>query len=762
MASLLRILVASVALSGLACDDPYLPPDGPTSSSTGGGDPEGGGGQGGSGGGGGALGPCRTLTASETSIYFGSAAMFGLEARVDVDLVGYAKTRLTLELYQETIEPLAPGTFDLSLSPDDSYATCEHCVLLVAYDEAGQPRRAFFQSSGSMTLTKTGAEEFGVAAGDVSDVRLVEVTQNPDFSWNVVPGGECFDLAAWSFDTTVVHGGPCDTVEDCPNEAMQTCDVETKTCQPGECSLFGDPPVCDAGYRCMSQVGALIDREEIGPALGACYPTCEPDGAGSQGDCDGSSTCFALDATQSNGVCLAVGGPAIGEACTLSDVATGCGEGALCAGEPPTCHAICDYLTPQSGCPDDTYCSVLNLCEPLDVGDLSPVGGQCGPGAATLTDCGPEGDAFRGLCFRLFESEADSTCERVCRMADPDCPAGLSCVGVFTNTDVGICADPGACGDGTLDLLGAEQCDDGNTVSGDGCSADCSAAELAPLCALAIPLGASDAVVGSNEGGVTGYTSQCDPFVATPVATYAFTPPAPGELKLTLQSLADMNLSVLADCADAASEQKCRSGEGDVTLRVNFPAVPAEPALVVVRGATPLETGLFILEAEFAVASCGDGQLNGPEVCDDGNTAGGDGCSADCATLDWSAVCSALPALSLDQALDLDLDVGSTFFDLTAICSFESGRERAFSFVAPADGTLTVTASSDDDVSVYVRDGCGPIDESTFVACGNFAPAGDDDTAVASLTAGQAVTVIVDGFTREDAGPVTLLASFEP
>lgn len=32
---------------------------------------------------------------------------------------------------------------------------------------------------------------------------------------------------------------------------------------------------------------------------------------------------------------------------------------------------------------------------------------------------------------------------------------------------------PAACGDGTLDTEFGEQCDDGNTTSGDGCSAEC-------------------------------------------------------------------------------------------------------------------------------------------------------------------------------------------------------------------------------------------------------------------------------------------------
>ncbi len=761
------LLPAAVLLVALAaCDDAEVPrppsETTTTTSSSPGAGGTGGSGAEGTGGGGGEQGPCQVLSPSETALDFYSTAIFGITARVDKPLDGYATSRLVLELYPSDDAFPMPGTYDLSVAPDDTYATCQHCVLFLGFDDASQARRAFFQESGTMTLTKFDTENFGIAAGEISDVRLIEVTQNNDGSWTVVPDGLCFDVPAWSFDTTVVDGGACDTGEDCPNEGAQICDVESHTCKSFQCNLFGDPPVCDPGSKCMSQYGTLIDREEAGPAGGACYAGCEPTGAGKPGDCGEGATCFALDATQTHGICLASGGPAVGEACSLSDVGTGCGPGALCTGEPPTCVAICDYLTAESGCPSGTYCSALNLCEPLDVGDIAPVGQLCGPGTATLTDCGPEGDAFRGLCFRIFESQEDATCERVCRTADPDCPAGLSCIGVFTNANVGLCMDPGTCGDGSLDLLGGETCDDGNTQSGDGCSGDCTTAELAPLCAMATPLSVSDVVVDTNEDGATGYTSLCDPFIANPTKTYSFLPPAPGELTLRLTSVPQLGLSVLADCLDTASEIDCRMDPGTDVLHINFPTVPAQPVLVVVRGETPLETGLFVLESEFVVATCGDGVVGGPEACDDGNVASGDGCTGDCSTIEWPVVCASLPPIEDGDVVTGDLDAGSTFFDLSSLCSYDSGRERAYTFIAPSDGTLQLDVVAEDNLSVYVSGDCGPIDPANFVACGNFAWEGQTETATAFLSAGQQVTVIVDGFTREDAGSYTMNVSFGP
>jgi cysteine-rich repeat protein len=756
-------LPLAIALFSLAActDDDTLPP----AAGGGGAGADGGGGsagEGGTGGDGGAPGECPVLTPVDTSLYFGAAAPTALYARVDQPLAGYASTRLTMELYPLEGMPVEPGTFDLSLAPDDSYETCQHCVLLVAFDETGFPRRAFFQESGTMTIGSYDENEPSVVAGSIEDAHLVEVTQNLDGSWNVVPDGLCYELPEWSFDTTVVDGGPCERVEDCPNEVFQICDVDTHTCQPPECDLFGDLLLCDPGYRCMSQYGALIDRVEAGPATGACYPVCEPEGPGAQGDCTGGETCFALDATQEFGVCLETGDKAIGEACDLPDVGTGCGEGGLCTGDPPTCHAICDYLTGDIACPSDTYCTSLNLCEPLAVGDLAPVGALCEPGAASLTDCGPEGEAFRGICFRLFESLEDATCERICATASPACPAATECLSVFTNPNVGLCLDPGACGDGAIDLLGGEVCDDGNTDAGDGCSGDCSAAELGPLCSVAEPLAAGAATVDSTEGGPSGYTSLCDAFIATPVKTYSFLPPAPGELTLRVASFVPMGISLLGDCADNGSELGCRFADTTATLRVDFIDVPAEPALVVVRGATPIDTGTFLLEADYVAAVCGDFTAVGPEACDDGNTDGGDGCSADCTAVEWPELCAGLPVVDPGDSIAGNLDLGSEVFDLSFVCSFESGRERAYSFTAPSAGQLSVSLTSDENLVVFVRDGCGPIDGTGELSCGNSVPGSGTETSMTALAAGQQVTIVVDGFTRDDAGDFTLDVAFAP
>jgi len=201
--------------------------------------------------------------------------------------------------------------------------------------------------------------------------------------------------------------------------------------------------------------------------------------------------------------------------------------------------------------------------------------------------------------------------------------------------------------------------------------------------------------------------------------------------------------------------------DGVDVLHVNFASVPAQPALVVVRGFTPLEAGLFILEAEFTAAVCGDGLVGGPEACDDGNVIGADGCAADCSAIEWAELCAGLPHIQDGSVIDSSLDDAFSFFDLNGLCSYESGADRAYRFTAPAAGTLTVSVTSDDDLTVFIGDACGPASPEAYLSCGNSAQAGDTETAQTTLSAGQTVTVVVDGFTREDAGDFTLSASFQ-
>jgi cysteine-rich repeat protein len=134
------------------------------------------------------------------------------------------------------------------------------------------------------------------------------------------------------------------------------------------------------------------------------------------------------------------------------------------------------------------------------------------------------------------------------------------------------------CGDGVTVAAGGEQCDDGNTASGDGCSATCQT----EIC------GDNIVQVGLGETCELPNTATCD---------------------------ASCHSIVCGDGVQAASEA-CDDGN-----------------LVAGDGCS----ATCLLEPVV----CGDGIKAPSEQCDDGNTVGGDACNADCTLPSACAVCTA-------------------------------------------------------------------------------------------------------------------------
>ena len=131
------------------------------------------------------------------------------------------------------------------------------------------------------------------------------------------------------------------------------------------------------------------------------------------------------------------------------------------------------------------------------------------------------------------------------------------------------------CGDGMVNA--GEQCDDGNLLDNDGCSANCTTEEPQPRC--------GDGMVNAGE--------QCDD----------------GNL------LDDDGCS--ANCTTEVPQTRCGDGA------VNAGEQCDDGNLLDNDGCS----ATCMLEKP---PCCGDGKLDADEQCDDGNTNAGDGCSATC------------------------------------------------------------------------------------------------------------------------------------
>ena len=197
---------------------------------------------------------------------------------------------------------------------------------------------------------------------------------------------------------------------------------------------------------------------------------------------------------------------------------------------------------------------IAKKCSGLDLGALFP--GSCSEATST------------GELARCAEEHARCRFCRALNAADGlaiDCTAysGLSTCG----------GEAPVCGDGILS--GSEQCDDGNTVSGDGCDATC-VLEGEEVC--------GDGILSESE--------QCD----------------------------DGN-TVSGDGCDAECtvEDEHVCGDGEITGSEQCD-----------DGNTASGDGCSSACIVEEMHVCGDGMETGNEECDDGNTVGGDGCSSEC------------------------------------------------------------------------------------------------------------------------------------
>ncbi len=155
------------------------------------------------------------------------------------------------------------------------------------------------------------------------------------------------------------------------------------------------------------------------------------------------------------------------------------------------------------------------------------------------------------------------------------------------------------CGNGVVET--GEACDDGNTASGDGCSALCDVVEDGYTCAVAgepcTKKEASDPTDDPKE-------DPKDPDAA----------PTCGDGHIDGEEVCDDGNEESGDGCSA----DCSSFESDFTCSN--------------------ESGKTVCVKNES-SRCGDGRITGDEVCDDGNDESGDGCSADCLSIEENFTC---------------------------------------------------------------------------------------------------------------------------
>jgi fibro-slime domain-containing protein len=224
--------------------------------------------------------------------------------------------------------------------------------------------------------------------------------------------------------------------------------------------------------------------------------------------------------------------------------------------------------------------------------------------------CGADACADAPAVCGDGQIEAGEQCDDGNTMSNDGCSATCQLEPGYRCITPGVpCTRIWVCGNGTVDP--GETCDDGNAASGDGCSSTC---QLEPGWQCPIP-GArcidkqcGDGIVAGSEQCDDGNTVSGDGCSATCQleAGYACVAPAPTSPSACHKTL----------CGDGKREgfEQCDDGNL-IPYDGCSPSCTLEPKCDGRGGCT---------------GACGDGLVFPGEQCDDGNTIGGDGCSATC------------------------------------------------------------------------------------------------------------------------------------
>jgi cysteine-rich repeat protein len=390
-------------------------------------------------------------------------------------------------------------------------------------------------------------------------------------------------------------------------------------CSASECS-----PICGDGRRLGSEecddgnVGSMdgcslscfvecgFDCSGVSPTTGVsvCAPSCG-DGVWSYylEGCDDGNT---------------MNGDGCSSTCTVEDgwVTTG----SFCG--PSGSHAVCGdgRVVGGEACDGEEWCSAL--CKIL-------CGWTCS--SANPTTCNPVcGDGMRkgGEKCDDFNIVDGDGCSASCSIE-----AGYSCSGAafgfYCGGDGDTCEN---CGSGTRPFASSKQCDDANTVNGDGCSSSCriecgykctgGSSEHADSCTAKAcgdqRLGGTEQCDDGNGVDGDGCSSSCSIESGFTCLHYDVSTHGCG-------TKADVCSEVCGDGRVVGSERG-RAGfcdDGDSVSSDGCSATCTVECGFACTGGSPAAP-------DTCISTCGDGKLAVDEECEDGNLVDGDGCTATC------------------------------------------------------------------------------------------------------------------------------------
>ena len=544
-----------------------------------------------------------------------------------------------------------------------------------------------------------------------------------------------------------------------------------------------------------------------GVSLAACASDQVLGWEGDDGGVDGGTTVFpdgSTDPDASGAVC-GNGTKEPGEECDDGNVSNGDGCNALCKIEQVAVPSSCPGTAiPLTGTGDARSGTVTG---DTSTANATLTSKTCGGGNGKDVVYTLKSDVAGRAVIRLSaawaayvavrKTCADEATESTCKAVPPTGGQTEVAVPLAANETVYVIVDgvAGQSGPFTLDVtvsatfcgdglaMYPEQCDDGNTTDGDGCSSSCQLEGGNPgpgtcpgigllfngdptqpkTISLAGDLRLLKNTMSCFSGSDTGGYDQA----------YAITPTIDGALTAVLHATyPTASLHVRRECFNSQTQMDCRTEPSPTTpARVTFPVTANQTYSLFVdsksSGTTGVPSGgLYTVELTLAPATCGNGVLEAPEGCDDGNTTAGDGCSPTC-TLepmpDGIDTCpGALIPLVGDPAVGpLTYRTTASTVPLTAasrscVATSATRKDAVYQIVSPFDGYATIKAKGDFNLGLGIRTAC--LDESeTYpssssdarfadnVACASTNNSDDEERLALPITANKTYHLVVEG-----------------
>jgi cysteine-rich repeat protein len=278
----------------------------------------------------------------------------------------------------------------------------------------------------------------------------------------------------------------------------------------------------------------------------------------------------------------------------------------------------------------------------------------------------------------------------------------------------------------------------------------------------------------------SGAPGPCAVGAQSPDEVYQLIPTANGVLTVKAQGSNgfDPNIYLRASCADATSQIACAAGGGGTdTFTANVLA--SGKYYLYVDGKTG-SAGAYSLTLSLAPGKfCGDGTVDTGEACDDGNNIDGDGCSADCKSVNGDTSPVAAGASCPGQTVHVwggattvtgtgtTTTYPNTWKDTDSSCkkitNVNNAPDHVYAVTVHKTGTLTVsTQNATFNVELLARTICTDATTTTAAMCANVNTtnaAPYDETISFPVTSGTTYYAAVDGASVSAKGDYTIVFS---